>query len=143
MAVVDAQGRELVDLREEWLPRGIYGEEDYTDRVMELRRRRYYGRDAQDKAGILRYTKVNSALIDLADIPAPEDERELTWLLSFFWHVDQAYNTLSDLMDHIGEGQRPLTHLLRELQDKYDTGISQGLQLSERGRQALPRLGLT
>ena len=143
VAVVDAQGRELVDLREEWLPRGIYGEEDYTDRVMELRRRRYYGRDAQDKAGILRYTKVNSALIDLADIPAPEDERELTWLLSFFWHVDQAYNTLSDLMDHIGEGQRPLTHLLRELQDKYDTGISQGLQLSERGRQALPRLGLT
>ena len=143
VAVVDGQGEELVDLRKEWLPREIYGEEDYTDRVMDLRRRRYYGRDSQDKAGILRYTKVNSALIDLADIPAPADERELTWLLSFFWQVDQAYNSLSDLMEHIGEGQRPLTHLLRELQDKYETSVSLGLQLSERGKLALPRLGLT
>ncbi len=142
VAVVNAQGEELVDLRREWLPREIYGEEEYTSRVLELRRRRYYGRDAQDKAGILRYTKVNSALIDLADIPAPDNERELTWLLSFFWQVDQAYNSLGDLMERIGEGQSPLTHLLRELQDKYETGVSQGLQLSEAGKVALPRLGL-
>ena len=46
-------------------------------------------------------------------------------------------------MEHIGEGQRPLTHLLRELQDKYETSVSLGLQLSERGKLALPRLGLT
>ena len=142
VAVVNAQGDELVDLRKEWLPREIYGEEDYTVRVMELRRRRYFGRDSQDKAGILRYTKVNSALIDMADIPTPADERELTWLLSFFWHVDQAYNTLTDLMEHIGEGQKPLTHLLRELQDKYETGVSQGLQISEKGKAVLPSLGL-
>ena len=142
VAVVNVQGEELVDLRKEWLPREIYGEEDYTERVMDLRRRRYYGRDAQDKAGILRYTKVNSALIDLADIPAPANERELTWLLSFFWHVDQAYNTLADLIDHIDEGQRPLTHLLRALQDKYDSGVSQGLQLSESGVANLTRVGL-
>ena len=143
VAVVNSQGDELVDLRKEWLPREIYGEAEYTERVFDLRRRRYFGRDAQDKAGILRYTKVNSALIDLADIPAPADERELTWLLSFFWHVDQAYNSLEDLAERIGEGQQPLTHLLRELQDKYETGSSQGLRLSESGRRALPQLGLT
>ena len=143
VAIVDSQGEELVDLRKEWLPQGIYGDEEYTSRVLELRRRRYFGRDAQDKAGILRYTKVNSALIDLADIPAPTNERELTWLLSFFWHVDQACNTLATLMEHLGEGQRPLTHLLRALQDKYETGLAQGLELSEEGRSALPRLGLT
>ena len=142
VAIVNAQGKEMVDLRKEWLPREIYGEKEYTSRVLELRRRRYYGRDAQDKAGILRYTKVNSALIDLSDIPAPADERELTWLLSFFWHVDQAYNGLRELMEHIAEGQRPLTHLLYELQDKYETGVGQGLQLSEAGKVALPRLGL-
>ena len=143
VAIVDSQGEELVDLRKEWLPQHIYGDEEYTSRVFDLRRRRYYGRDAQDKAGILRYTKVNSALIDLADIPVPTNERELTWLLSFFWHVDQAYNTLGTLMEHVGEGQRPLTHLLRELQDKYETGSAQGLELSETGKAALPRLGLT
>ena len=143
VAIVNAQGDELVDLRKEWLPQRIYGDEDYTARVLDLRRRRYYGRDAQDKAGILRYTKVNSALIDLADIPAPATERELAWLLSFFWHVDQSYCSLEELTEHIGEGQRPLTHLLRELQDKYESGLSQGLEVSESGRAAMSILGLT
>ena len=142
VAIVNAQGEELVDLRKDWLPQHIYGDEDYTARVLELRRRRYFGRDAQDKAGILRYTKVNPALIDLADIPAPANERELTWLLSFFWNVDQAYNTLAELVERIDEGQLPLSFQLRELQDKYETGVAQGLELSEAGLAALPRLGL-
>ena len=142
VAVVNAQGEELVDLRKEWLPREIYGEEEYTARVIELRRRRYYGRDAQDKAGILRYTKVNSALIDLGDIPAPANERELTWLLSFFWQVDQAYNSLDDFMAHADEGRQPLTHLLRELQDKYANGAARGLQIGAAGAAILSRLGL-
>ena len=142
VAIVNSQGEELVDLRKDWLPQHIYGDEEYTACVLDLRRRRYFGRDAQDKAGILRYTKVNTALIDLADIPAPANERELTWLLSFFWHVDQAYNSLTELMDRIGEGQRPLPYQLRELQDKYETGVANGLELSEEGLGALPRLGL-
>jgi hypothetical protein len=142
VAIVNSQGEELVDLRKDWLPQHIYGDEDYTARVLDLRRRRYFGRNAQDKAGILRYTKVNTALIDLADIPAPANERELTWLLSFFWHVDQAYNTLPELVKRIDEGQRPLPYQLRELQDKYETGVAQGLGLSEAGMAALPSLGL-
>ena len=143
VAIVDGHGEELVNLREEWLPQHIYGIEEYTSRVLDLRRRRYFGRDSEDKAGILRYTKVNSALIDLGDIPAPTNERELTWLLSFFWHVDQTHDTLAGLTEHLGEGQRPLTHILRELQDKYDTGSARGLELSETGMAALPRLGLS
>lgn len=142
VAIVNAQGDELVDLRKDWLPQHIYGDGDYTARVLDLRRRRYFGRDAQDKAGILRYTKVNTALIDLADIPAPVNERELTWLLSFFWHVDQAYNSLAELAGRIDEGRQPLTYQLRELQDKYETGIAQGLTLSDAGLAALPSLGL-
>ena len=58
VAILDGEGNEVVDLRHEWLPVNIYGEDDYADRVVELMRRRYYGRDQQDKAGILRYTKV-------------------------------------------------------------------------------------
>ena len=142
VAIVNGQGEELVDLRDEWLPQRIYGDEDYTARVLALRRRRYFGRDAQDKAGILRYTKVNTALIDLADIPAPANERELTWLLSFFWNVDQAYGALAELMERLDEGQRPLSYQLRELQDKYETGVAHGLELSDAGLAALSTLGL-
>ena len=42
-----------------------------------MSRRRYYSRDAQDKAGILRYTKVTDNILDIADIPPPTNEREL------------------------------------------------------------------
>ena len=142
VAIVNARGQELVDLRQDWLPQHIYGDEDYTARVLDLRRRRYFGRDAHDKAGILRYTKVNTALIDLADIPAPANERELTWLLSFFWHVDQACDTLPQLVQRLGEGQRPLPYQLRELQDKYETGVAHGLYVGPSGLAALSTLGL-
>ena len=142
VAIVNEAGEEVVDLRKEWLPREIYGEADYTARVIELRRRRYFGRDAQDKAGILRYTKVNNVLIDLADIPPPEAEREIAWLLSFFWHVDQAYNSLPELAGRLSEGQRPLPHLSRALRDKYVAGLAQGLTISPEGQGVLPALGL-
>ena len=59
-----------MDLREEWSPKDIYGEDDYVSRMRELSRRRYYSRDAADKAGILRYTKVEEAILDISDIPA-------------------------------------------------------------------------
>ena len=90
----------LNHLRDGWLPSRIYDDADYRERVVGLRRRRYYGQDSADKAGILRYTKVTDTLIDLADIPAPDDERELAWLLSFYWHVDRTYDSLSELTAH-------------------------------------------
>ena len=105
VSIVNQSGQEVLDLRTEWLPEAIYGEQDYTERIVELSRRRYYSRDAADKAGILRYTKVVNDLYDLRDIPAPTNERELAWLLSFYWEVDQAYNSLSDLFLHRGEGR--------------------------------------
>ena len=142
VAVVNKNGEEIVDLRREWLPRNIYGETDYNRRVVELRRRRYYGQDSQDKAGILRYTKVTNGLIDLNDIPPPNDERQLAWLVSFYWTVDQPYNTLPGLCQHLSEGMRPPDYLLRALNQMYSLGLDQGLQLSGDRNEALNLLGI-
>ena len=114
VAVVNLQGEMVLDLHTEWLPSVIYGEAEYARRIVELRRRRYYSRDAQDKAGILRYTKVTDDLLDIADIPHPTDERELAWLLSFYWHVDGAYNSLPELALHLEEGRKPGPKLSRQ-----------------------------
>jgi len=143
VAVVDREGREVVDLRKEWLPRYLYGEEEYRRRVEALLRRRYYGRGPQDRQGILRYTKVMDAVIDLEDIPPPLTERELAWLLSFAWHLDGAYNTLEEAAAHRHEGMRPFPHTLRLLQAKYEAGLARGLDLPPSARRALPLLGLT
>ena len=118
VAIVDAEGREVMDLRSNWLPREIYGRDDYTSRVHQLKQRRYYGRDAEDKAGILRYTKTTDAIFDLDDIPAPTNERELAWLLSFYWNVPLPANTLADLVATSHQGLRPAPHILRELRKK-------------------------
>ena len=142
VSVVNHRGEDVLDLRNEWLPRGIYGEAEYAGRVIQLLRRRYYGRDAQDKAGILRYTKVTDAIIDLADIPLPQNERELTWLLSFYWHVHQTYESLTELARHRNQGHRPLPHLLRALQRIYESASAQGLELPPDGRIALRALGI-
>ena len=142
VAIVNRDGQEVVDLRKDWLPRNIFGEADYNHRVVELRRRRYYGRDSQDKAGILRYTKVTNGLLDLTDIPAPTDERQLAWLVSFYWTVDQPYNTLPELCQHLPEGMRPADHLLRALGQMYSSGLEQGLHLSSESVAALNSLGI-
>jgi ATP-dependent phosphoenolpyruvate carboxykinase len=141
VAVVNQHGQEVLDLRKEWLPINIYGEREYHRRVIELRRRRYYGRDANDKAGILRYTKVTETLIDLNDIPDPANERELAWLLSFYWKVDQAYNTLPELVQHLHEGRQPMPHLLRELRRMY-VNARPDLSLPEESQNALVGLGI-
>ena len=143
VAIVNSQGAVVLDLKKEWLPREIYGEAEYAQRVLELRRRRYYGRDAQDRAGILRYTKVTNALFNLNDIPTPSSERELAWLLSFYWHLDQAYNTLPDVVQHQGEGQRPASDLMQALRQKYQDGLAQGLDVPENGHSALADLGIS
>ncbi|MCH7713496.1 MAG: hypothetical protein IIC99_07720, partial [Chloroflexi bacterium] len=143
VAVVDSSGREVQDLRQEWLPRNIYGEADYSSRVVELRRRRYFGRDSQDKAGILRYTRVANDLIDLTDIPAPADERQFAWLLSFYWGVNQSYNSLPELTQHLNEGQRPAEHLLRALGNAFASGVEQGLKISNESQAALQTLGVS
>ena len=142
VGIVDRQGKEVLDLRAEWLPQEIYGKEEYSRRVLELKHRRYYGHDAQDKAGILRYTKVRDVLLDLTEIPAPRTERELAWLLSFYWHTDLAYDSLPDLALHSGEGQIPAPELLQALQQMYEAGLAQGLELPHDSRAASSVLGI-
>ncbi len=142
VAIMGHDGNEVVDLREKWLPVNIYGEANYTERMVELMRRRYYGRDQQDKAGILRYTKVVNTILDITDIPAPTDERELSWILSFYWSLDQAYGTLAEVSRHRNQGMRPVEYQLRELQRKYRDGVGMGLSLSADAGQHLVTLGL-
>ena len=142
VAVVDAQGGAVVDLREKWLPVNIYGVADYTARIVELMRRRYYGRDQQDKAGILRYTKVVNTILDITDVPTPTNERELAWLLSFYWSLDQAYETLAAAAAHRAEGMRPVAYQLRELQRKYQAGCAAGLSVAPADHPHLAGLGL-
>jgi hypothetical protein len=142
VAIVDHQGQNVLDLRSEWLPKDIYGEQEYTKRIVELIRRRYYSWNADDKAGILRYTKVANYLYDLRDIPVPSSERELAWLLSFYWSVDQAYNSLRELYLHRGEGIRPEASVVEQLQKIYEAGVGQGLKLNGEGRKALQDLGI-
>ena len=141
VAVVDEAGNEVVDLRNEWLPKNIYGEKDYSQRITELSRRRFYGESQEDKAGILRYTKVVNRLYDLSDIPVPANERELAWLLSFFWNVDQAYETLAELRAHVSEGNAPVTDVLKKLQDMYAQATGNGLSLNGAAAAALSYLG--
>ena len=141
VAIVDEAGNEVVDLRNEWLPKNIYGEKDYSQRITELSRRRFYGESQEDKAGILRYTKVVNRLYDLSDIPVPANERELAWLLSFFWNVDQAYETLAELRAHVSEGNAPVTDVLKKLQDMYAQATGNGLNLDGAAAAALSSLG--
>jgi len=142
VAIVNKDGKEVLDLRKDWLPREIYGEAEYLRRVLELKRKRYYGENAEDKAGILRYTKVTEAIFSLDDIPAPSNERELVWLLSFFWHVDQAYNALTDLKQHLSEGERPSASVLGALRSFYEAGLANGLDLSSESQETLRLLGI-
>jgi len=142
VAIVNKQGEEIVDLRKEWLPRAIYGEAEYRDRVMELRRKRFYGLDESDKSGILRYTKVVHELIDITDIPIPLNERELAWLLSFYWRLDMAYNSLPELIEHLNEGIPPSDNVISALQGIYKASLEQGLKPKAEGLKALSSLGI-
>ena len=139
VAIVDENGNEVVDLRNEWLPKNIYGDSDYAQRITELSRRRFYGESSADKAGILRYTKVLNNLYDLSDIPIPNNERELSWLLSFYWNVDQPYDTLSDLEAHLNEGTQPDTAVSQKLEEMFRAS---GVRVPSSG-PALSALGLS
>ena len=143
VAIVDREGREVHDLRSEWLPREIYGEDEYRNRVRELKHKRFYGDNEKDKAGILRYTRVNDAIFDVDEIPPPTNERELAWMLSFYWHVQQACGSLSELAAHIGEGQRPVESILKALTEKCRLGVQEGLQLSPDCLETLSSLGIS
>jgi hypothetical protein len=141
-AIVNRDSEEVMNLRHEWLPRAIYGQAEYKRRVVDLERKRFYGRDSNDKSGILRYTKVSNALIDFLDIPSPRDERELAWLLSFYWYVDMAYGSLAEFLQHMHEGLRPTPYRLRALQRIYRAGPLYQAGLPLESQKALKALGI-
>ena len=143
VAIINAGGKEIIDLRKEWLPRSIYGEDDYRTRVAALKHKRFYGDNANDRAGILRYTKVNNKIFEISEIPIPIDERELSWLLSFYYKLNQAYETLSEVLAHVEEGNIPEQGILYRIQEMYKESISQGLNLSQEGKDKLQALGFS
>lgn len=142
VAITGANGEEVVDLRNDWLPSRLYGEEEYHRRTVELYRMRYYGRGAEDKAGILRYTKVHDGILDIWDVPTPTNEREFAWLLSSFWHVDEAYDSLLELGHHLDEGVRPTYGITSVIQQKYKASLALGLELDLDAQGVLDGLGI-
>ena len=142
VAIVDVDGRVVVDLRDGWLPGNIFGEAEYTRRVVELNRTRCYGRDSTDKAGILQYTKAYNEIMDISQVPAPKSERELAWLLSFYWNLDQAYDSLAAFGSNLDQGQRPVGGLIEKLRHKCQAAISQGIDLTPGESAILRGLGV-
>ena len=122
--------------------RVIYGEDDYARRINALRQRRYYGSPANERTGILRYTKVLNSLINMNDIPLPTTEWELSRLLSFYWNLDRSYETVTDAAAHRSEGERPSDGLLVTLAEACARGADEGLALDSAARAALGELGL-
>ena len=142
VAVINNNGEEVLDLRTEWLPREIYGKEEYKKRVLALKQTRYYGKDSQDKAGILRYTKVDSSIFDLNDIPSPQTERELSWILSFYWSLDKAFDDISSIVNNLNQGIAPTQELLNAISAKYKEAVESGLVISEESHNVLVTMGL-
>ena len=142
VAVADAAGNEVLDLREEWLPRNVYGEEEYVRRINLLRHRRYYGSPDNERAGIMRYTNVVNALVNLSDVPPPRTEWEAARLLSFYWSLDRSYETLRDAAAHRAEGACPPADLLAALSASCAAGAKDGLALGAGAQAALGELGV-
>ena len=141
-AVVDASGNEVLDLRAEWLPRNVYGEAEYIRRINALRQRRYYGSPENERSGILRYTKVLNALINLSEVPPPRTEWEAARLLSFAWSLDRSYETLADAAARLAEGEAPSAELSGALSELCARGAAEGLALSPGAQAALRELGI-
>ena len=134
---------EIQDLRKEWLPKELYGEENYSQRLSVLKRKRYYGESQEDKSGILRYTKAVNSLLDKDDIPEPETERELTWLFSYFWNLDQAYPTLTEAASHLDSQPPPPNDTKLFLQEMFDNSIKRGLALPNNAKDLLGPFGIS
>ena len=143
VAIVNGNDEEVINLRTDWLPQNIYGTEDYTNKIDNLKYKRYYGDNQQDKAGILRYTKANNEIFDLDDIPNPRNVREASWLLSFYWSLDQAYEDISSLLEDVSVSTHPEADTVSAIQNKIAEALNNHLHLDTSDKKALGKLGLS
>jgi len=111
-------------------------------RVLALKRTRYYGENSQDRAGILRYTKVDESIFDLEDIPFPQNEREMAWILSFYWSLDRSYDEIALVLKNLNQGNVPRPEILITLSAKIKRAIDAGLVLPEEAYNTLNIMGL-
>ncbi|MDE0475229.1 MAG: hypothetical protein OXI50_11750, partial [Gammaproteobacteria bacterium] len=107
-----------------------------------LRYRRFYGSPENERTGILRYTKVVNALLDVSDVPPPRSEWEAARLLSFCWSLDRSYETLAEAAARRAEGQAPSAEMLGALSYALARGVAEGLTLSSGEDAALRELGI-
>jgi hypothetical protein len=140
VAIIDHDGQTVVDLRDGWLPRDVFGFAEYARRVGKLNGTRCYGRDSSDKAGILQYTKVDNEIMDISQVPAPKTEREMAWLLSFYWNLDQACDSVAAFGSNLDQGQRPVGGLIEKLRHKCQAAISREIDLAPDETALLRRL---
>ena len=138
VAIIDAGGKEVFNLRDKWLPENIYGTKDYESRINSLKRNRYYG-DTNEASGILRYTKTNNAILDPNDIPPPVNEKELSSLLSFFWSLNYRTSTIKefDTESSIQKATKPDSVILAKLCNLYKNSSESGILLSEKNKSIL------
>ncbi|MBH42258.1 MAG: hypothetical protein CL787_01860 [Chloroflexi bacterium] len=142
VAIIDSNGKEVIDLRPDWLPQNIYGSDDYNNKIDSLKYKRYYGSSQEDKAGILRYTKANNEIFEIDDIPSPRDEREAAWLISFYWSLDQVYENIPSLDNSMSGPAKPDLSTISAIQEKLNTSLRNGLRIGLEAKETLGKFGL-
>jgi hypothetical protein len=141
-AIINKDGKEVVDLRKDWLPRNIYENKEYNNKVENLKHKRYYGDSQNDKAGILRYTRANNDIFDIDDIPLPSNDREAAWLVSFYWSLEQAYESIELLGQNTSESSNPNPQALSQVNAKLLSAAENGLVFNLRDKEILGKFGI-
>ncbi len=139
VAIIDTEGKEVFDLRNEWLPSNIYGSKDYEQRVNSLKIDRYYGDNNSEKSGILRYTKTNNFIIDPDDIPTPANEKEFSMLLSFFWSLNNRTLSIKEFVSESSKQKavKPEDIILYKLQNLYKNALKSNIHFSAENKSII------
>ena len=139
VAIIDSNGKEVFNLRDKWIPSNIYSKKDYRLRINNLKRNRYYGNNNSEKPGILRYTKTNNLILDLNDIPPPNDEKDLSNLLSFFWSLNNRISTIKEFNIEASrqKSNKPDFNTLEKIRNIYKDSCISGLTLSEKNKSII------
>jgi len=66
----------------------------------------------------------------------------LAWLLSFYWKLDHAYDSIGELTPNLQQGRRPAGDIVSSLQVKCEAGLAGGLKLTPQAAAALRGLGI-
>jgi len=139
VAIIDSNGKEIFDLRDKWIPSNIYTKKDYQSRINDLKYYRYYENIHSEKSGILRYTKTNNSILDPSDIPYPNNEKDLSSLLSFFWSLNNRTNTIKEFNIEASrqKSNKPDSKTLEKISNLYKNASISGIKLSKKNKDII------